>query len=135
MNNDARTEMYIYKGLSQKSHNPNFVSKLGLRCGGDSWTRTNDPIDVNDVLYRLSHATTFSGLKNLPPRTEDGVLNMEKIETGKMYAPEDYQEYIIAGGNHAQFGNYGEQRGDGPANISSEEQQEMTVRYIIQNKQ
>ena len=29
----------------------------GLRCGGDSWTRTNDPIDVNDVLYRLSHAT------------------------------------------------------------------------------
>ena len=26
-------------------------------CGGDSWTRTNDPIDVNDVLYRLSHAT------------------------------------------------------------------------------
>ena len=29
----------------------------GLRSGGDSWTRTNDPIDVNDVLYRLSHAT------------------------------------------------------------------------------
>ena len=31
----------------------------GLFCG-DSWTRTNDPIDVNDVLYRLSHATTFA---------------------------------------------------------------------------
>ena len=30
----------------------------GLQSGGDSWTRTNDPIDVNDVLYRLSHATT-----------------------------------------------------------------------------
>ena len=28
-----------------------------LPLGGDSWTRTNDPIDVNDVLYRLSHAT------------------------------------------------------------------------------
>ena len=27
--------------------------------GGDSWTRTNDPIDVNDVLYRLSHATMY----------------------------------------------------------------------------
>ena len=26
---------------------------------GDSWTRTNDPIDVNDVLYRLSHATLY----------------------------------------------------------------------------
>ena len=30
MKNDARTEMYIRKGFSQKSHNPNFVSKLGL---------------------------------------------------------------------------------------------------------
>ena len=34
----------------------------GLPSGGDSWTRTNDPIDVNDVLYRLSHATTFRTL-------------------------------------------------------------------------
>ena len=34
--------------------------------GGDSWTRTNDPIDVNDVLYRLSHATLseHSGFKS-----------------------------------------------------------------------
>ena len=23
----------------------------GLALGGDSWTRTNDPIDVNDVLW------------------------------------------------------------------------------------
>lgn len=25
--------------------------------GGGSWTRTNDPFDVNEVLYRLSHVT------------------------------------------------------------------------------
>ena len=31
--------------------------KAILFLRGDSWTRTNDPIDVNDVLYRLSHAT------------------------------------------------------------------------------
>ena len=33
---------------------------LPLGVGGLSgpyWTRTSDPIDVNDVLYRLSHAT------------------------------------------------------------------------------
>ena len=35
-------------------------------CGGDSWTRTNDPIDVNDVLYRLSHATLFRTFKPTP---------------------------------------------------------------------
>ena len=34
--------------------------------GGDSWTRTNDPIDVNDVLYRLSHATQFRTFWHLP---------------------------------------------------------------------
>ena len=26
-------------------------------CGGRNRTRTCDPIDVNDVLYQLSHAT------------------------------------------------------------------------------
>ena len=39
----------------------------GLRCGGDSWTRTNDPIDVNDVLYRLSHATMLSYFRPTSP--------------------------------------------------------------------
>ena len=34
--------------------------------GGDSWTRTNDPIDVNDVLYRLSHATKFRTFWRFP---------------------------------------------------------------------
>ena len=28
-------------------------------CGGRNRTRTCDPIDVNDVLYQLSHATKF----------------------------------------------------------------------------
>ena len=28
-------------------------------CGGRNRTRTCDPIDVNDVLYQLSHATLY----------------------------------------------------------------------------
>ena len=39
----------------------------GLPSGGDSWTRTNDPIDVNDVLYRLSHATMLSYFRPTSP--------------------------------------------------------------------
>lgn len=44
----------------------------------------------------------------------------------------DYTENIveIEGGNHAQFGNYGPQKGDLPATISTEEQQEQTVAAI-----
>ena len=44
----------------------------------------------------------------------------------------DYTENIveIEGGNHAQFGNYGPQKGDLPATISAQEQQAQTVAAI-----
>ena len=44
----------------------------------------------------------------------------------------DYTENVveIQGGNHAQFGNYGPQKGDAPATISAEEQQAQTVEAI-----
>jgi len=46
----------------------------------------------------------------------------------------DYTEnvIIIQGGNHAQFGNYGEQKGDPAAAISREEQQNIAVRAILE---
>lgn len=44
----------------------------------------------------------------------------------------DYTENVveIQGGNHAQFGNYGPQKGDPPATISTQEQQAQTVAAI-----
>lgn len=44
----------------------------------------------------------------------------------------DYTENVveIPGGNHAQFGNYGPQKGDLPATISAEEQQAQAVAAI-----
>lgn len=44
----------------------------------------------------------------------------------------DYTQNVveIQGGNHAQFGNYGPQKGDLPATISAEEQQAQTVDAI-----
>ena len=44
----------------------------------------------------------------------------------------DYTENVveIQGGNHAQFGNYGPQKGDAPATISAQEQQTQTVQAI-----
>lgn len=46
----------------------------------------------------------------------------------------DYTENIveIEGGNHAQFGNYGQQKGDPVATITSEEQQDIAVEAIIE---
>ena len=62
---------------------------------------------------------------------QDGVLNMQAYENSRKYVPPGAQEKVIHGGNHAQFGDYGEQKGDGKALIPAEEQQEETVRAIL----
>ena len=64
--------------------------------------------------------------------SEDGVLNLEKYEqtVRQGHVPADYNEKIIEGGNHAQFGDYGEQKGDGKANITAEKQQALTAEAI-----
>lgn len=56
--------------------------------------------------------------------SEDEVLDRSKIT---------HQEYVVelAGGNHAQFGNYGVQKGDGTASITRKEQQRQTVEAIL----
>lgn len=63
--------------------------------------------------------------------SEDGVLNRENFEENKKNQPSDTSYYEIAGGNHAYYGNYGEQEGDNPATISQLQQQSATVDCII----
>jgi pimeloyl-ACP methyl ester carboxylesterase len=67
--------------------------------------------------------------------SEDGVLNMSKLEAAIRNLPDSGEVYVIEGGNHAQFGNYGAQAGDGHAVISSEEQQQRTAEWILLNIQ
>ena len=64
--------------------------------------------------------------------SEDGVLQVEKVEQGRAYMPDDYTEIGIQGGNHAQFGKYGVQKKDGVAALSREEQQKEAVRMICE---
>ena len=63
--------------------------------------------------------------------TEDGVLNMEKYEEYRSNLPAHTVEFVIDGGNHAQFGSYGAQDGDGAAAISADEQLTLTVEAIL----
>lgn len=62
--------------------------------------------------------------------SEDHVLNMEKLEEGRAFAPENYREYCIEGGNHAFFGDYGDQKGDGKALLDPAGQQERAAEII-----
>ncbi len=64
--------------------------------------------------------------------SEDQVLNMEHFEEGRTFMPADYFEVKISGGNHAGFGNYGEQEGDGTASVSAQEQQRITADTIAE---
>lgn len=57
--------------------------------------------------------------------SEDGVLNRDKLDGTE-------NQIVIEGGNHAYFGNYGEQDGDGTATITREEQQKQCVEKIIE---
>jgi len=56
--------------------------------------------------------------------SEDLGLDKTKLETTA-------NKLEIEGGNHAQFGNYGKQKGDGKASITREQQQRIAVKAIV----
>lgn len=96
--------------------------------------------------YLGDHTSEFEGLILLASySTED--LSGTNIDTYSIYGSNDgvmqrdkYDKYrsnlsnvhelVIDGGNHAGFGAYGEQSGDGAATISQDEQITMTVDFI-----
>ncbi|MHC1719774.1 MAG: alpha/beta hydrolase [Clostridiaceae bacterium] len=62
--------------------------------------------------------------------SNDGVLNKESYEKNKINLPAYFTELVIKGGNHAGFGSYGSQKGDGKAGITSEQQQRDTAEAV-----
>lgn len=59
--------------------------------------------------------------------TRDGLTTLDDIEQSRAHLPTDAAFVSIEGGNHAQFGWYGNQRGDHPATIPRPEQQRAIV--------
>jgi dienelactone hydrolase len=98
--------------------------------------------------YLASHAEDFEGLILLGAYStadlsgtdlsvlsvygsEDGVMNSGKYADHKSNLPEGFTEEVIDGGNHAYFGLYGEQEGDGAASITPTEQIRQTAEAIL----
>ena len=63
--------------------------------------------------------------------SEDKVLNLKSYNDASPLIKANFTEHVINGGNHAQFGNYGLQKGDGNAGINSTLQQNETASEII----
>lgn len=66
--------------------------------------------------------------------SNDQVLNRQKFEESAAKLPAGAETFVIEGGNHAGFGDYGPQEGDGEAAVSPAEQRETAAdaiaRYI-----
>lgn len=113
---------------------------MGHSLGGSmAASYTAEHTDVIDGLVMLASYSTVdlsdSAVTVLSIYGEnDRVLNLSRYEKYRNHLPEDYSEYIIEGGNHAGFGYYGEQKGDGIAGITPREQQNEVVdqvRYVF----
>ena len=63
--------------------------------------------------------------------SEDKILNLNEYNSHLSNFPTGYTQQIIEGGNHAYYGYYGNQKGDGKALITREQQIDITVNYIV----
>ncbi len=125
---DAVMNQYNYERWSIAGHS------LGGAMAADYAAR--HPEELNGVALLAAYPTREldDGLTLVSIYgTEDGVLNMDKVAAGDRFAPDDYVKEAIEGGNHAQFGSYGAQAGDGAAAITAEEQQRQTAELITLN--
>jgi hypothetical protein len=59
------------------------------------------------------------------------VTSAEGFEASMARLPPGSELVVIEGGNHAQFGHYGPQTGDGTATIDREEQQRQTAETLL----
>lgn len=93
--------------------------------------------DFDGLFLLAAYANTDLSDKDIPVvsvyGSADGVLNMDEYEASKSKLPADLIEHVIQGGNHAQFGSYGLQEGDGEATIPAESQRAQAVQIVLEN--
>jgi Alpha/beta hydrolase family len=63
--------------------------------------------------------------------SRDGLGTEQGVEATRHLLPEGTQFIVIEGGNHAQFGWYGEQPGDDPATITRDDQQAQVLQATL----
>ncbi len=95
------------------------------------------PDQINGVVFWAAYPADSDSLANKPVKvlsisaTRDGLATPQKIEASRALLPKDTQWVVIPGGDHAQFGYYGPQSGDNPAEITREAQQSKTVQATV----
>ena len=117
MKADDVIDKYSYKNWYVGGHS------LGGAMAGVYASRAGEKLKGIVMLAAYTDEKLPEGLSMITfTATEDGVLNWDAYEEAKKNWPNNVTEVSIDGGNHAGFGDYGEQSGDNTATISPEEQ-------------
>ena len=82
------------------------------------------PSADTDISCRVLKAVSIYG-------TNDGLSSPEEIKTTQELLPPDTVYVALEGGNHAQFGYYGPQRGDLDPELSQQEQRKQVVEATV----
>lgn len=96
------------------------------------------PMKVQGLVFWASYPAgsddlSLSGLNGLSLYgSNDLVLNLDTFNATLPMLPPGTIIQVIEGGNHAQFGNYGPQPGDGTATISAADQQRQAADLTVQ---
>lgn len=118
-------ESYKYDDWSIAGHSLGGIAATSYIC--------NNPNKINNIIYLASYPNKEMDINMLSIYGKnDNVLNNKSYTDSKKNWSNNSSEKIILGGNHANFGNYGKQKGDGESTISNEEQQNETVSYIVE---
>ncbi|OPA77704.1 hypothetical protein BVG16_14795 [Paenibacillus selenitireducens] len=96
-----------------------------------------NPKGIRGLFFLAAYADSGAPLsksKELPVlsiiASNDKVLDWDSYNANRSNLPENTQYMTIEGGNHAQFGDYGVQKGDGQATITPEEQRHKVVKAL-----
>lgn len=113
-------------------HSLGGVTAAGLVTQGETADETSDWDGI--VLLAAYPTAPITVPAILIYGTNDGIVEPEEYgrigEDGLW--PEDFTEVRLEGGNHAQFGDYGEQNGDNKAEMSFDEQLDKTAAAITE---
>jgi hypothetical protein len=60
----------------------------------------------------------------------DGLATLEKFAAASAFLPRDTVSIVLEGANHAGFGRYGQQKGDGSATMPKDEQERRTAEAL-----
>ena len=105
----------------------------GLTASGFA---TDNPDKIDGLIMLAAYTNRDLSKSDLPMLSiygdTDGVMNKDLYNKRMEWNSKNFEEHIIAGANHAQYGDYGRQPRDNDALISAESQQKQTADIILE---